>query len=276
MKVIVTHLHPDADAITAAWLIRRYLPDWKNAVVVTVPAGETLNQQPVDSEKQTIHVDTGYGQFDHHQTKEFTCAAKLVFQSLDQKVLLKKDRAALERLINFINEIDHFQEVNFPEPNNDRYEFAFHQIIEGLNYQLKSVTEVVDIGFTLLDVILKILKNKINAESEINNGLVFTCRFGKSLAIHTANGSTIKTALKMGFHLVITKDPKKGSVRIKTQPDHKYDLTPVYQQIVKIDKKGTWFFHVSKHMLLNGSAKNPNFIPTPLSLPQLIAIIKKV
>ncbi|MCL4374966.1 MYG1 family protein [Patescibacteria group bacterium] len=276
MKTIVTHLYPDADAVTAAWLVKRYLPGWKNAEVVTVPAGETLDQQPVDSQTDVIHVDTGLGRFDHHQTAAFTCATKLVFQHLEQNSLVKNDGPALERLVNFINAVDNFQDVNFPDPDSDRYDFGFHQLVEGLNYQLPSVAAVTATGFLLLDVTLRALKNKIGAEAAIKSGLVFTSHWGKSLALLTGNSGAIKTALKQGYRLVITKDPKKGSVRIKSYPSLKYALTPIHREIMKADKKGTWFLHVSKNMLLNASAKNPHFIPSPLTLPQLIAIVKKV
>ena len=50
MKKIVTHFAPDLDAITSVWLVKRFMPGWKKAEVVFVPAGETLDDQPVDSD----------------------------------------------------------------------------------------------------------------------------------------------------------------------------------------------------------------------------------
>jgi len=47
-------------------------------------------------------------------------------------------------------------------------------------------------------------------------------------------------------------------------------------KILKIDKKGSWFFHISGHMLLNGSSGNPKLIPTSLSLNKIIEIVKSV
>ncbi|MFN4213066.1 MAG: hypothetical protein ACK4FL_03865, partial [Microgenomates group bacterium] len=136
--------------------------------------------------------------------------------------------------------------------------------------------KLIEIVFTLLDGVLQIFKNKIKAEEELKQAFVFNSRWGKSVAIESKNEETIKLALKTGFKLTIRKDPEKGFVRIKTLPEKKLDLTPLYQKIKTIDKKGTWFFHSSKNMLLNSSSKNPNFIPTPLSLPQLIKLIKSL
>ena len=42
MKIIVTHNSPDWDAITAVWLIKRFLPNWENAEVQFVPAGDRI------------------------------------------------------------------------------------------------------------------------------------------------------------------------------------------------------------------------------------------
>jgi len=277
MKTVVTHIYPDADAITAVWLIKRYLPGWQDAPVKTVPAGETLDGKPADADDEVFHVDTGLGRFDHHQKNDFTCAARLVYQYLkSEQSLPQKDITALDRLVNFINAVDHFQEVFYPQAEADRYDFSFYQLVEGLNHFLKTTSEVLDFCFIMLDVFLRLLKTKIDAETEIKRGLIFKSQFGRSLAMETANSGAIKLALKLGYALVVVKNPKTGHARIKTQPSDRYDLSSVYRKIMEVDKKGTWFLHISHHMLLNGSSKHPHFIATGLSLPQLIAIIKKV
>ncbi|MFN4213065.1 MAG: chromate resistance protein ChrB domain-containing protein, partial [Microgenomates group bacterium] len=129
MKYIVTHLSADLDSITSCWLIKRFLPGWKKAKIILVPAGSTLNNKPADDNPEVIHVDTGLGRFDHHQTDEFTCATKKVFEYLQEKKYLKKNQIKpLERIVEFVNLIDHFQEVYFPQAENDRYDFSLHQI----------------------------------------------------------------------------------------------------------------------------------------------------
>ncbi len=77
MKTIVTHTSPDWDAITSVWVIKRYLPGFEGASVQFVPAGEHLKgtnpkelDQPIEKigDNEIIHVDTGLGPLDHHQT----------------------------------------------------------------------------------------------------------------------------------------------------------------------------------------------------------------
>lgn len=277
MKTIVTHLSPDLDAIASAWLIKKYLDGWDNAQIKLVPSGTTLDNQLPDSNKNVIHVDTGLGKFDHHQTNEYTSATKLVYQYLINKDLIKsKEVKPLEKIVGYVNATDHFAEVFYPEPESDRYDFMIRQLIDGLKIINHEEIKLIKITFQLLDAAFVVFKNKVNAEKEIKNGFVFQSYLGKSLAVETKNEEIIKLALKKGFLLVVRRHPDAGFTRIKTLPDKKFTLKPVYEKIIKIDKKGSWFFHISEHMLLNGSSGNPKLIPTPLSLNKIIEIIKSV
>ena len=72
MKIIVTHFSPDLDAITSIWLIKKFLPGWQDAEVQFAPAGKALDNRSPDENPDIIHVDTGLGKFDHHQSNEKT------------------------------------------------------------------------------------------------------------------------------------------------------------------------------------------------------------
>ncbi len=277
MKILVTHLSVDLDALASIWLVRRFFPGWEEASLQFVPAGETLHGKNPDENPDIIHSDTGLGRFDHHQTDAYISATKLVCEHiLQENYADKKIQKALERFTAFVNDIDHFADVYFPEPTADRYAFLLPHIIDGLRSTMHDDAKIAELIFPILDAQLQILKNKICAEDEIKKGFIFQSSRGKSLALETKNEDTMKLALKMGYALVIRRDPAKGHMRIKTLPEKKYDLTPVYEMIAKKDKKATWFLHASKNMLLNGSSKNPNFIPSSLSLKQLIEILRKV
>jgi hypothetical protein len=277
MKVIVTHLSPDLDAVTSIWLIKRYLPGWNEAKISFVPAGTTLDNKPPDGDKNVIHVDTGLGQFDHHQTNRNICAATLVFDFLKKNKYIKKNEIdALERIVEFVNHIDHFQEVFFPEPESDIYEFCLHQIIEGMKQTNLTNYQVVEITIINIEAILKLFKNKITAEEQIKKGYIFNSVFGQALALEDANEEAVKLALKKDFMLVVKKDSKRGFVRIKSKPLKTINLKPLYEKIIKVDKNATWYLHSSKNILLNGSSKNPNLKPSSLSLSQIIAIIKEI
>jgi len=276
-KTIVTHLSPDLDAIASVWLIKKYLPDWNDAQIKLVPAGTTFDDQLPDSDKNIIHVDTGLGKFDHHQTNEYTSATKLVFRYLSGRDLIEEnDIKAIEKIVEYVNSTDHFAEVFYPEPDADRYDLTIRQLIDGLKVSAREETKLIETVFQLLEAALIVFKNKVKADDEIKNGFVFKSYLGRSLAIESRNEEAVKLALKKGFALVIRRHPEVGFTRIKTLPDKKYSLKPIYEKILIKDKKGSWFFHISEHMLLNGSSGNPKLIPTTLSLNKIIEIIKSV
>ena len=86
MKIIVTHINPDQDAISSVWLVKRFFPGWDKAEVKFVPAGKTLNSNSPDNDPEIIHVDTGLGKFDHHTTGDKTvCAAVKVLVEIKEK-----------------------------------------------------------------------------------------------------------------------------------------------------------------------------------------------
>lgn len=277
-KTIVTHMAPDLDAISSAWLIKKYLVGWHEAEMEFVPAGTTLNGAPPDEDPDIIHVDTGLGMFDHHQLKDDNlCAAKRVFNHLKEKKLIKeKDLRGVSKLIEYVTLIDNFKEVYFVNPTDDIYDFMLHQTIEGLKSIGKNNHQVCEIVFDLLEASLRMLSNKIKAEEEIKKGLIFESKWGKSLAMETGNEEAMKIALKQDFRIVIRKDPAKGNIRIKSFPDEKIDLAPVYEKVKELDPAATWFLHVSGHMLLNGSSKNPTSTPSKLPLSRVIEIIKEI
>jgi hypothetical protein len=277
MKTIVTHTHPDLDAITSTWLVKRFRPDWQDAEIRFVSAGSTLNQDEVDNDPTTIHVDTGLGRFDHHQTAAFTSATKLVFNDLVKNHFVSDTiELALARLVTHVNEIDHFVEVDYPDPTADRYEFFLSQIIEGLHMTLKDEREVVNSAFIMLDAVLQLFIQKIKAEEEIKKGYIFESAWGKSLAMETRNEESMKLALKMQYALVVRKDPERGNIRIKALPKCKKDLSILYEKLTGADMKASWFLHSSKRILLNGSSKGPTMTPTTLPLKTVIEIIKKI
>lgn len=277
MKFIVTHLSPDLDAITSVWLIKRFFKGWEGAKIKFVPAGSTLDNKPPDIKKNVIHVDTGLGKFDHHQSNENTCAAKKIFQFLKNKKLLRKNEIiALERLIDLVNEIDHFGEISFPNPTHDRYQLMIHQIIEDSKSIISDDQELIKIHLPYLDFIFQGFKNKINAEKELKNGLIFNSKFGLSIALFTSNEESVKLALKNKFMLAIRKDPKKQYIKIKSKPSQQIDLTSIYEKLKFIDNKAYWYLHPSKNIIINGSAKHPIKKPTFLTLNQVIEIIKKI
>jgi len=277
MKTIVLHICPDLDAITSSWLLMRYLPEWEDAEVVFTPQQKNWNNVVPDSDPDVLYCDTGYGKFDHHHIKARTCASKIVFDYLVMmKHITGKESDAISRIIDYVVDIDNFGEVNYTDPTSDKYEFCLHQLITGLKKKGMSDEALVQTVQTLLDGVLQLFIYKIKAEAEITKGFVFYSKYGKSLAMNSANDEAMRLAQKKGFVLVVMKDPQKHFARIKTLPSPENDLTPVYDKIKKVDTKGYWFLHILKNMLLNGSSRTLDAVPTPLTLQKLIEIIKEV
>lgn len=289
MKTIVTHFAPDLDALTSVWLLRKFLPGWKEATVEFVPAGKTLNDEIVDSDPDFLHVDTGLGVLDHHQTDEDTCAAKRTLEYINesQKSKVKSQNfanknhkfpdEALERLVDVVNDIDHFREVYYPDPACDFYDFGLVSSLDGLKLLYPDNGEkIISFGMTALDGIYKSFQNKVWAEKEIKiNGIEFRIKKEKGIGIETVNDEIIRLSQKLGFILAVRKDPKKGYVRIKAQPKSKIDLELCYNILKEKDPGATWYLHPSHKMILNGSTKNPDCRPTRLSLKEIIDILKK-
>lgn len=277
MKTIVIHPSVDLDCITASWLVKRFFPDWNEADIEFIPYQGTWNNIAVDSQPDVLYLDVGMGKFDHHQRSEYTSATKLVFEhALSNGYIEGKSQDALNRLVTLVNEIDHFAEWNYPDASSDKWDLALFQIVGGLKQKGYEDRNILSVIHTCLDGVLQLMKNKIKAEEEIKKGYVFHSKWGKTLAMNTGNDEAMRLAQKTGYSMVITKNPDDGNIRIKTVPLPTHDLTPLHKKIMEKDTKGSWYLHISCHMLLNGSKKKPGYIPSPLTLQQLIEIIKSL
>lgn len=298
MKIIVAHNAPDLDAVTSVWLLKRFLPGWEKADLEFVPAGSRIEgslpgpevKDAVENIKgnEVIHVDTGMGPLDHHQTSsDKVCGASLTWDFVRQNSQMFKNpedsgkivekEEAISRIVQVVVDNDHFKEVFWPNPNADYFEFLLTGIIDGIKLAKPGDDKLcVEFSLESLDYILASFENRIWAEKEIKeNSTVFETAWGKGMGLETINDDVIKIAQKTGFAVVVRKDPRKGYVRIKASPASSADLTNTYEQLKKMDPDATWFLHVSKKMLLNGTPKNPKMKPTTLKLDEIIDVLKK-
>ncbi len=282
MLTIVTHHVPDLDAVASVWLLKRFLPNWQDAQVQFVPAGETWGGQLVDSDPNLLHVDTGFGILDHHQTNDYTCAAKKTYAYIQKKINAgNQDKSwsneALERMIEVVNFHDHFLEATLPDARADYQLFAGIAIFDGLkSLYPQEDAKIVEVGFIILDAIYKNFQERIWAEEILEKeGIYFETPWGKGVAFESINDAVMKLAQKSGYIVVVRKDPKKGYVRIKGLPQTEVDFTSAYLKLQHLDQGATWYLHASKKILLNGSTHNPKMKPTKLSLDQIIEVLKK-
>lgn len=296
MRKIVTHKSSDLDAIASVWLVKRFYPNWDGAEIVFVNAGEKLpgtyknEGEPIEivDGVECMQVDTGLGALDHHQTSDNnTCGAKrtLDFILTNPDSTLNKHDVRLEavrRIIELVIDDDHFQEVYYPEANHDIYELGIVSLIQGYKLMFqKDDARLVTFVMECLDAILHNFETIIWAQREIKEkGIEFESPWGKAIAIETINDEVLKRAQIMGYIISVRKDPNEGFIRIKAMPDKRgedslgIDLTPVYEKLKAMDPDASWFLHVSKRMLLNGSSKNPEMKVSHLTLEQVIAVLK--
>jgi hypothetical protein len=284
-QLIVTHHSPDLDAIGAVWMLKRFDGQhYADAKVAFVDPGNQI--QPTEAEclgfqmHEVVHVDTGLGEFDHHQAErghQKICATSLVYDHICQLHPEEKNNAALKALVDFAIDIDHFGEIHWPEANSPRYCFLLPQLLGGFeSIDPHNDDSQLQFGLACLDCAYAALKEHVQAEELLKEGETIPLKIGKCLAIETRNDGVIKFAQKADFVMVIRKDPKGGEVRIKARPDADIDLKDLYQEILKIDQVGTWYYHTSGKMLLNGSRKQRHQKPTPLSLKTVVALVQKL
>lgn len=305
MHIIVAHTSPDWDAIGSVWILKRFLPGWENAKVEFVPAGDrsprVAHQEKEANEKvivetkdgKIIHVDTGLTPLDHHQDKNTTvCSTSKCWEYVQKEneyfhagvsSQKKEDKIqSISRIVDYIVALDHFQEVFWENPSSMIHEFSLYGILEGMKALHPSQDELyLSWGMEILDAMVHRIESRIWAEKEIAQGKEFNTKWGKGLGLETINDSVIKLAQKMGYVVVIRRDPRKGYVRIKALPYKEgvtkdVDLALVKEQLAKMDPDATWFLHVSRKMLLNGTPKNPKMIPTKLSLQQIIGVLSSI
>jgi hypothetical protein len=301
MKIIVTHNSPDWDAISSVWLLKRFLSGWGDAKVEFVPAGQkrgghepkvmAQDADPIEisGDDEVIHVDTGLTPLDHHQTQDTDVSAAsrtwdYVLSQIErgENHLTAEHKEAVSRIVKVVVATDHFKEVFWKDATEDYQEFSLLGLLDGLKLiKPNKDLEYLEFGILCLNAMTAQFENRIWAEKEIREkGTKFETRFGKGIGFDTINDSVLKLAQKMGYVLVVRKDPRKGYVRIKTLPaqgDNKgADLTLVSEQLRKIDPDATWFLHVSKKMLLNGSPKNPKMRPSKLSVSDIIKVLERI
>ena len=284
MKLIVTHRSPDLDAIGSVWVLKRFAGEnFADAKVVFVNAGEKLDIRDIAdlgfSMEQTVHVDTGLGEFDHHQEdrgKQRICATSLVYDYVSALSPDLKNDEALKYLVEYTTQIDHFEDCYWENAAGLDKQLLIHNLIDGakgLSYADDDAT--LHFGMQCLDAAHHSLTEQISAIKDLKEHKIeFETRWGKAVAVESGHDEVLNVSQKNGYVIAVRKDPVRGGVRIKAIPDKGIDLTPVYQKIMEQDEVGHWFFHASKTMILNGSTKSES-TPSPLNLNQVIEMIKQ-
>ncbi|MBI4039168.1 hypothetical protein HY384_04405 [Candidatus Daviesbacteria bacterium] len=269
MKVLVTHINPHLDDIFAIWLLKKYDPKFTDFEIDFISAAHNLATKETE---EKMFVGTGGGRFDEHKEGLKTCAGSLVFDFLKSENLLPDSEievAALEEVVEWNKQID-----TGIIPIDAYDEFSVPAFIRSKDSKKQSSQEDIELGSKILDRILAILKNKQKSAKDWEKRVEFDSSFGKSLAVVS---DTIDRPFckRMGGDLFLIYDPKYHSVQFFT-PSQTLDLSPIYEQVKKLDPEADWFLHQSHHMVLCGSSSAPDAKQTKLSFEQLIEAAKSV
>ncbi len=284
IKYLVAHENPDMDAIGAIWLFKRFGGNSFDATeYYFVHAGDLMDAGTMEArglhEAEIVHVDTGMGVFDHHQPNNSAhdSATLRTYEYLAGKFSELHEDVALRRVVGFINETDHFESYHWPDPDKDRYIFMMEEILAGLrSSEHFTDREVVEFGMLCYDGVYTSMKIRVKAEEDLETkGQLFDSRWGKALAIENKNDEVIKLAQKRGYVLVVRKDETTGAIRIKSAPEPNISLREVFETIKQMDTEGTWYYHPSGHMLINGSRKHSGQVPTKLTLDEVVEMVRK-
>lgn len=285
MKLLVTHRSPDLDAIASVWCMTRFhANEFSTARHYFVNAGDTIDLRTAAdlgyAPEDVVHTDTGLGDFDHHQAErgmQRVCATSLVYDYVSHLHPELQEDKALIFLVDYVNAIDHFEECTWPNSNDLKNSFLIQNLIDGLQrYGVQDDEALLQFGFSCLDAAYASLGAEIQAKQELAKGKEFETKWGKGIAIETSVDEVLKLAQKSGYVIAVKKDPKRGDIRIKAVPGQGIDLTPIYKTITNTDLVGHWYFHPGKTMLLNGSNKDANKKPSPLTVEQVVGIFTNV
>jgi len=276
-KMIVTHIHPDLDAIMASWLLVRFDQSrYGDAKFEFVPAPTTYKGLPPDNDPKVVHVDVGAGKFDHHKPGGFsTCAAKLVWEELVAEGLISPMDMALKEMVKIALEIDTFADCYWPGTDSPRMAMMLHEIIPALHrLQTHDNEAVLRMVFVYLDGVYQRLKDWEKGRESVMEGQEFESVWGKGIVVTTAADDVSKTAQKMGYEIVVISDTQKGHLKIKTAPAVKLPLQALYDKICTRESSGRWVYHNSGHMLFSGSDKGAQIERTQLHVADILEMIE--
>ncbi|MCS7001883.1 MAG: hypothetical protein NZ518_03440, partial [Dehalococcoidia bacterium] len=231
-----------------------------------VGAGRTFQNAPVDSDPSVIHVDTGLGRFDHHQPEVAgpdVCAAKLVWQAI------APDNPVLQRMVDYVTLVDNA----LVPPHETTHPFGVLNLIQGLNKACPDAPEaVVRTMLPMLDAWYAALEEQLAAEADFANAEYFPTPWGLGAKLRATGPVNQCIAYQAGV-VVFVYRTVEGSLRVTAEARSSVDLTAVAAEVRSRDPEATWYLHPSKKLLLNGSRKATNVVPSRLSLDELVAIV---
>lgn len=263
-KILVTHINPHLDDITAVWLFKRFVPEFQEAEIKFIAQNEPAPENSSD----IICLGVGKGKFDEHRGLPDESSTSLVWKWIKKNNYAPKDElaiAALDELSEHIRQEDTGHLVFRT--------FDLSSIISGLNVLHRNSLKTSEYIFPMLDGLLNSLKSNVQLKKDWEKRIEFETKWGKGVALKT-KFSAASFAYNQGFVIVATINPSTNWHTIKANANSSVDLTPIYEKLKKIDPEAYWYFHQSKKMLINGADVAPNVKTSKLTLEEIIELLK--
>ncbi len=275
MPTITTHINPDFDAITYAWLMQRFAPGFENSTIKFI-SFSNLDLELLKSADSVGDIGGEYDptrlRFDHHHLPgnqaTSTCAAKMAWEWLLKQ---GQDVAHLAPLIEEVYQGDlgktpllgiHAQLMGYKawhKQNNDFF---------------PADEAILTYGYIILDVLNVRLRLQVEAKQELEEKVVYKSEDGLIWAIRHAPTKTSFAAYEQGARIVVFEgEPTEVdggttySVGISRAPEwqepHCGNLiqqlldAPIEQGIK--EELRTWFQHPGGFFSGRGTPKGPVF-----------------
>lgn len=265
MNTLTTHHNPHLDDIAGIWLLRRFHPDYRDALIEFRPQG-----QPIPEGE--IGIGIGGGQYDEHKGGDLTqSAASLVLADVLEHRASDLEKRTLQRLITWVCDEDHAKFVG--QPN---HLYAFPAMMLGLMIAGHDSVQTYGIGAALLDGLFETTKEYEQIVGAASGAISFMTPWGKGIALETESHASImgEWAYAQGYSVLIVENPRNQYRSIRAVPSAtSVDLSQTFTQIKQREPEASWYLHQSKRMLLCGSDVSRGTVFSKLSLQELISLI---
>lgn len=267
---LVTHARPHIDDIMALWLLQQFHPDFAQASVEFIAKGSQQAAVPTDA----VAIGIGGGQFDEHKGDIGESATSLVWKWLQAQPAVKLsdiDQFALDRLVQWVHREDLGQlktqswwEWSITVP----VEYSF-DLFHGDNQHVYAF------GSQILAAAFGYYQSLVQLDLDWAKRIEFPTRWGKAIALESPASGLSQKAWEHGAVLVVQANPVEGQRQFRAKQDSKVDFSELYERVHALEPKASWFLHHEKRMLLCGSRTAVTFVPSQLTLRELIGLIQQ-
>ena len=269
MKTLITHLRPHLDDICAFWLLKRYLPEAKDAALDFIATNEKGGN--VINDPDLVYVGVGRGKYDEHKGDIGDCATTLVWKDIGPKAAIDaRERRAVEKIVAWV-----FLE-DTGKLNAEPYRFfSVPAMIEGyFDSRGRDSKTVTQFCFDMLDAMIVAQRNEVLIEDDWKKRIEFDSRYGRAVAVVGTARQIDAFGYSHGFPLVAIVNPDRTYHTIRADAASDIDLTPTWEKIRAAEPEASWYFHHSKKMLICGGDDAPGARLSSLTMEELIALLK--